>query len=188
MKDEVEIFAAGRFVQLRRCGRWEYATRPDDHGVVAIVPVTPEGEFVLVEQFRVPVQRRVVEWPAGLAGDGGHAGERLVEAARRELEEETGYRAATWRELATLHASAGLTDEAATLFLATGLERAGAGGGVEGEDIEIHRVPRAEIFAWLSARAAAGRAIDGRVYAGLALEREADRSRGRESGESRENR
>lgn len=170
-ENEDEVIGAGRFIELRRRGRWEFATRASGHRVVAIVAITDADEIVLVEQHRPPVDRRMIELPAGLAGDGQHAGEPGEAAARRELEEETGYRAETWRELATLHASAGLTDEAATLWLARDLKRVGPGGGVEGEDIEVHLVPRAEAVSWLAGMMNRGRGVDARVHAGLLLAR-----------------
>jgi ADP-ribose diphosphatase len=167
--DEPELLFAGRFVELWRRGRWEYASRPKAHEVVAVVARTEEDEYLLVEQFRPAVQKTVIEWPAGLAGDGDNPGEDLRTAAARELEEETGYRAAEWRELATLYASAGIVTESATLFSARGLERVSDGGGVDGENIVLHRVPAHEMRRWLRDQSAQGRGIDARVYAGLDL-------------------
>ena len=61
-----EILAAGRFLRLVRRGTWEYAERVHPRPAVVIVAVTSAGELVLVEQFRVPLQARVIELPAGL--------------------------------------------------------------------------------------------------------------------------
>ena len=68
-------------------------------GVVAIVAVTPACELILTEQFRRSVNRRVIDLPAGLSGDGPES-EELVTAARRELIEETGYEARRLKLLA----------------------------------------------------------------------------------------
>lgn len=163
-----EIVAEGKFVRLVKQGKWEYATRPKVSGVVGIVAVTDDGNLILVEQDRPPVGKRVIELPAGLAGDeAGHEAEDLAAAARRELLEETGYEAAGMTLLTEGPPSAGLSDEIITLFLATGLRRTGKAGGVGGEDITLHEVPLADVPAWLAARAADGLMVDLKLYAGL---------------------
>ncbi len=159
-----EIVAEGKFVRLVKRGKWEYATRTKVSGIVGIVAVTDEGNLILVEQDRPPVGRRVIELPAGLAGDeAGHEAEDLAAAARRELLEETGYEAAGMTFLVEGPPSAGLSDEVITLFLATGLRRAGRAGGVGGEDITLHEIPLGDVPAWLAARG--GRGADGRPEA-----------------------
>lgn len=163
-----ELLHQGRHLQLRSLDGWEYATRHRASGVVVIVAFTPDDELLLVEQHRPPVGCRVLELPAGLAGD--HAGsedEPLVEAAKRELVEETGYSAADWVPLGDGPSSAGLTDETVRFFLATGLSRVGEGGGDESEDIEVLRVPRQEIRAFLTARRETGVLVDPKLAAGL---------------------
>lgn len=87
----------GRHIAVRTDGSWEYAERNGAVAAVAIVAVTPAGELLLVEQHRVPAGRVCVELPAGLVGDDS-AGETVADAAIRELEEETGYRAASVEE------------------------------------------------------------------------------------------
>lgn len=160
--------AAGRFLALVREGHWEYAERTNATGAAIIVAVTEAKRLLLVEQYRLPVHARTIEWPAGIVGDEPGSGQEAhVEAARRELLEETGYHAEHWRTLTHGPASSGLTSETVTLFLATGLRRVGTGGGVAHEDITVHEVPLAEVDAWLEARARTGRLIDPKVYAGL---------------------
>jgi len=108
----LEVIADGSWQRLVHRGTWEYVQRKRSSGVVAVAAVTPAGEVVLVEQFRPAVGKSVIELPAGLAGDAeAFSGEALETAARRELEEETGYRAAEWRFLVSGYSSAGLTDE-----------------------------------------------------------------------------
>src|SRR5215217_1288754 len=86
--------AEGKRVRLVRRGDWEFVTRKKSSGIVAIVAVTDDYKLVLVEQYRPPVAKSVIELPAGLAGDeAGHEQEDLLTAARRELLEETGYEA-----------------------------------------------------------------------------------------------
>ena len=164
MEDEERIIGRGRFLELRDRGGWEYAHRTVGRAVVAIVAVDDADRVVLVDQFRPAVGCRVLELPAGLVGD-EHDDERLEEAARRELLEETGFEARSWTNLVDVTSSSGLTDERVRILVAEGLERVGEGGGVDGERITIHLVDVATLGGWLSARARAGDAIDSRVFA-----------------------
>jgi ADP-ribose pyrophosphatase len=155
----------GRHLSMCNRGGWEYATRNIARSAVGIVALTEAGDVVLVEQHRPPVVRNVIELPAGLSGDMvGKEDEALLEAAKRELLEETGYVAERWTELVTGYSSPGLTDESITLFLAEDLKKAGAGGGDKREDITVHEVPIDGIFAWLNSRAAIA---DLKLLAGL---------------------
>jgi len=163
-----EVLAEGRFLRLCRRGRWEYAERVHPRPAVVIVAVTPDRELVLVEQFRVPVQSRVIELPAGLVGDvpgDDHPDPRVH--ARRELLEETGFRARNMRLLFGGPVSAGFGTESVEFLLATGLKREGGGGGVEGEEIETHLVPVDRVEAWLKRRVRQGRLADPKIFAGL---------------------
>jgi ADP-ribose pyrophosphatase len=124
--------------------------------------------LVLVEQPRVPIGRRAIELPAGLVGDvKGQEDEQFERAAERELEEETGFRAARWAKLIETPGSVGLSSEFLTYFRATGLTRVGPGGGDESEDITVHVVPLGEVRAFLAAKLAAGVAVDAKVFVGL---------------------
>ena len=159
---------AGRHLRMVSRNGWEFVERPGVRGVVIVVGVTPRGELLLVEQRREPVGAAVLELPAGLAGDAeSPPGEPLEEAARRELVEETGFEAAHIEEVAEGPSTPGLSSERATLFLATGLRRVGAGGGVESEQITVFEVPLGEVEAFLRQQAGRGRAIDLKVYAAL---------------------
>jgi ADP-ribose pyrophosphatase len=163
-----QVVAQGKFVRLIKRGRWEYASRTKVTGIVGIIAVTGDGKLILVEQDRPAVQKRVIEIPAGLAGDEeGQETEELAAAAKRELLEETGYEAARMEYLCEGPPSAGISDEVITLFRATGLKRTGKAGGVGGEDITVHEVALAEVPAWLAKRAKEGLTVDLKVYAGL---------------------
>jgi len=132
MSEDVEVLYPGRFIQLRRVDGWEFASRANAKGVVGVLAVTAEREIVLVEQFRPPLGRFVVELPAGLAGDEPlKEDEPLLSAAQRELLEETGYQARKWFSLGDGPSSAGLTDEMITFFL--------RGGSLEGPRIGLLR-------------------------------------------------
>jgi ADP-ribose pyrophosphatase len=113
----------------------------------------------LVEQYRVPLGRACLELPAGLVGD-ENEGETVEMSAARELEEETGYRAATCTPLGTFYASPGMVSECFTLVRAEGLTRVSEGGGTADENITVHRVPMATIADFIAERRAAGVAID----------------------------
>jgi ADP-ribose pyrophosphatase len=158
----------GKFLRVKVSGHWEYAERPNSPAGVILVAVTPENEILLTEQFRIPLQKRVLELPAGLAGDGNYSGEPLLEAAKRELREETGYEASSWEELTGGPPSAGLSNEWVVFFRARDLCCVGPGGGEgEHEKIQIHKVPLATVHEWLVEKSRSGIAVDPKVYAGL---------------------
>ena len=164
----VDTLSAGRFVHLKSRGTWEYAERVGATGIVIIVAVTDTGKLLLVEQFRPAVQTRVVELPAGLAGDvAGEEDEALERAARRELVEETGYEAGSLTRVAEGVPSAGMTTEVLTVFLAGDLRKVGSGGGDEHEDITVHEVAVDQVPEWLEAKAREGLQIDLKIYGGL---------------------
>lgn len=153
-----EVMWEGRFIAAKRRGKWEYVSRT--RGIHAAVIVAVDGDHVLlVEQYRVPLGRRCLELPAGLVGDETE-GEAAELAAIRELEEETGYRATSMVDLGRYHSSPGMVSESFTLLRAEGLDRVGEGGGVPGEEIEVHRVALAEVEAFVAAKRAEGVAID----------------------------
>lgn len=167
MANNQTVHYSGRFLGLKERDGWEYTFRTNAHGVVVMVPVTADGELVLVEQYRVPVRSRVLELPAGLAGDADHRDESLESAAQRELFEETGYRAGKLEKLLTCPSSPGMSSEIVSIFYASGLERAGNGGGDGSEDITVHHVPLERVPEWLRARESEGIMIDPKIYAGL---------------------
>jgi ADP-ribose pyrophosphatase len=160
--------AEGRFATLLSRDGWEFVRRKNASGIVLIIAMTPESKVLFVEQFRPPVAARVIELPAGLAGDiQGQEDEDLAVAAHRELEEETGYRAEHMERITEGPISAGLSDELITIFLGKNLERVGPGGGDESEDITIHEVPLSDVNEWLESQQRSGVLVDPKVYAGL---------------------
>ncbi len=171
MKDhdaaEATTIAAGKYLRLVRRGTWEYAERLGTTGAVCIIAVTDDRKLVLIEQPRPAMGGPVIELPAGLVGDGEDAGEQGSAAANRELVEETGFEAAHIEEVAEGPSTPGLSSERVALFLATGLRRVGAGGGVESEQITVFEVPLGEVEAFLREQAGRGRAIDLKIYAAL---------------------
>lgn len=152
---------AGRFVVAKRRGRWEYASRA--RGIrAAVILAVDAGDVILVEQYRVPIGRYCLEMPAGLIGD-DEEGEGALDSARRELEEETGYRAAQWEDLGEFWSSPGMITESYTLLKATGLTRVGDGGGTDHEDIVVHRVPLERMAETIAEHRAKGHAIDSKL-------------------------
>jgi ADP-ribose pyrophosphatase len=178
------VLAEGKHLRLVREGPWEYAERTRASGAVVLVAVTADGCFLLTEQYRVPLACQVIELPAGLTGDDdGHEQEPADQSARRELLEETGYEAREMKLLTIGPPTAGLANEVVSFFLATGLTKTGAGGGIESEEIVVYEVALAEVPAWLEQQAAGGMLIDPKVYAGLFF---ADREWKEEGGRRKE--
>jgi len=125
---------------------------------VAIVALDAAGRVALVRQWRLPAGRALLEIPAGgldIAADGGK--EDPDAAAPRELEEETGLRARTWRRLTEFYSAPGFTDELMYLYLATDLEPADADERL-GPD-EDERL----ILEWRPWRAAVAAVDDGEI-------------------------
>ncbi len=160
-----QIFEGKHVLVLEHDG-WEFVERKKGKSAVVILAVTDDDHIILVEQLRRPVNARVIDFPAGLVGDeDGH--DDPEETAKRELEEETGYACAKVERLAAGPTSPGITSETVAFYRASGLSQRGAGGGVEGEDITVHRVPRSGIAEWLKRKGDEGVLIDVKVWAGL---------------------
>ena len=158
MDEPAETVWSGKYLTAKKRGTWEYVSRTG--GIrAAVILAIDAGDVILVEQFRVPLGRHCLELPAGLVGD-VDAGESVELSARRELEEETGYRADRIDNLGDFYSSPGMASESFTLVRASGLTKVGEGGGDDDENITVHRVPIGEIDAFVAARRAAGIAID----------------------------
>ncbi|MCB2059721.1 MAG: NUDIX hydrolase [Novosphingobium sp.] len=159
-----EVVWEGKFITARKKGRWEYVSRARGIRAAVILAVDEQDHVILVEQFRVPLGRPCIELPAGLIGDGaGDDGEDATAAAARELEEETGYRAGRLEVLGEFYSSPGMVSESFTLLKAHDMVRVSDGGGTEGEDITVHRVPLARIGEALDEWRRQGRGIDVRL-------------------------
>ena len=102
-----------------------------------------------------------------MVGDHVEPDESILEAARRELIEETGFAAHSLEPIMDCPSSAGMTDEIVSFIRAGGLERVGPGGGDDSEDIEVHAVPLAEIDGWLEERHRRGIPLDPKIFAAL---------------------
>lgn len=122
-----EVFA-GRLLRVHR----DQVRLPDGHesvrewiahpGAVVLIAVLDNGKLLFERQFRYPLRRVFLELPAGKIDPGEHA----LDTARRELREETGYKARQWLHLGTMHTCIGYSDEHIEIFLAQGLSYIGA--------------------------------------------------------------
>jgi ADP-ribose pyrophosphatase len=129
------------------------------HGGSAVMLAADDRKRVLlVRQYRLPARQFMWELPAGRLDPG----ETPLKAAKRELQEETGYRAKTWKKLVSFYPSPGFLAERMTIFLATGLT-AGQAHNMEDERIEVRWFPRKEIEEMIRG----GRIIDGKTILGV---------------------
>jgi len=126
-KVDSEVVFTGKLLQVRTdtvrlpdggTGTREFVVHP---GAALVVPVRDDGSLVLERQFRYPVRRVMLEFPAGRMDEG----ESPLATARRELQEEAGYTASTWKRLGTIHPEVGYSDEFIEVFEATGLTHVG---------------------------------------------------------------
>ena len=161
MTETSDIVWAGKYLRVTKRGTWEYVSRTRNV-TAAVILAIDEGHVLLVEQYRVPLQAKCLELPAGLVGD-EEEGEAIELAARRELEEETGYRAAEMIDLGRYFSSPGMSSEGFSLYLAKGLTKVSEGGGVEGENITVHRIPLGEVAAFVDAQRREGIRIDVKI-------------------------
>lgn len=109
----------------------EFVAHP---GAVAILAVDDHNRVLMIRQYRHPVREYLWEIPAGLLDV---AGESRVEAAKRELHEETGYFADEWSELTSFHTTPGGNDETITIFLARQLKHVGFDEALDGEETDM---------------------------------------------------
>lgn len=164
MRDE-PLFACRRFEVVCRTltgpdGREQAREIIRHPGAAVVLPLLDDGRIVLIDNFRPPAARRLLELPAGTLD----ADEAPIDAARRELAEETGYRAGSLEPLARFYSSPGILDEVMHLFVATRLE-AGSPDLQEGEDIRNVLVSWDEALAMV----ADGRIEDAKTLVALLL-------------------
>jgi 8-oxo-dGTP pyrophosphatase MutT (NUDIX family) len=146
---------------LRQGGHRVIREVVDHAGSVAIVALDEQRRVLLERQYRHPVGGFLWELPAGLL-DGPD--EDPLDAAKRELEEETGLSARNWERLVDLHTSPGMTGERARVFLARELREAEAGRHPDpGEELELRWVPLSEAVE----RVRSGAITNGLAVAGL---------------------
>ena len=147
----------GKYVRLVTDGDWEWVERVGGVGAVVIL-AQHDGKWILIEQDRKPLGRNCLELPAGLVGDEDDLGP--AETAIKELEEETGYRAARAELLGEFYSSPGMVSESYTLARMHGVSP----GGRKVEDgIAVHLVAPDELAGFVAECRARGVAIDGKL-------------------------
>ena len=166
---ERKILYDGKFLTLWHEQGWEFVQRKNCSGIVVILAMTEDKKVLFTEQYRIPLGKNVVEFPAGLVNDlASEVDESFEEAASRELLEETGYEAGRMEHLVTGPVSSGMCCEIIAFFRAHELVRKSAGGGIgEFEQIRVHEVSLEDIPQWLDRVGRSGLLIDPKVYAGL---------------------
>jgi ADP-ribose pyrophosphatase len=142
-----EVAFAGKLLEVRSdkvklpsggVGTREFVVHP---GAALVVPVLDDGRFVLERQFRYPVRRVMLEFPAGKIDEG----ESSLATAQRELREEAGYAAETWQLLCTIHPEIGYSTEFIDVYEATGLTHVGQALD-EGEFLEVVTMTEDELL------------------------------------------
>lgn len=144
-----ETVLMGRFLHVRRDtvqlpdgqqATREYVVHP---GAVMVIPLLDDGRVLLERQFRFPMGRAMVEFPAGKLD----AGESVLTCARRELHEETGYRAREWARAGVLHPTISYSNEFIDIWFARGL-MAGERALDEGEFLDLLTATPSELLGW----------------------------------------
>ena len=158
-QDDAEtVMWQGRFITAKTRGKWEYVSRA--RGIkAAVILALEDGHVLLVEQYRVPLGANCIELPAGLIGD-HEEGEDTLESAARELEEETGYRAESLEIAGEFFSSPGMVSESFSLVRASGLTKVSDGGGVDGENIIVHRIALSDVPEFVQTKRAEGCVVD----------------------------
>ena len=149
---------------------WEGVERVNCEGIVAIIPITTDGDILMIRQYRPTLNSYVVELPAGL----NDKGETLIEAAKRELIEETGYMSENLELIAEGPVSTGLSTETMSVFLATEVVPATPQLVAqypmdESEDIELIKTPLSTAYEKVEELCRAGNIADLKMYGFIAL-------------------
>ncbi|OHA09601.1 MAG: hypothetical protein A3H69_00910 [Candidatus Sungbacteria bacterium RIFCSPLOWO2_02_FULL_47_9] len=126
---------------------WQSVERPNSKMIVIVFTLTKEREVVLVRQFRIPQNSFVIESPAGLCDK---LGETYEDAARRELLEETGYRAKRLIKINEGPFNSGMSKDQAIIFFAEGAEKVAGQDLDDSEEIEVIKVPLENLVEFLT--------------------------------------
>jgi ADP-ribose pyrophosphatase len=163
-----KVLFAGAFLRLLDDDGWEFVDRPASVGVVCVVAVD-NNHILLVEQFRPSQQANVISLPGGIIDRAapGETQESAINAAVRELREETGYLAGSAEIVGSGPVAPGITTELINIVLARDLVRTDTQALDSNEKISVHRVCLDELQDWLFERVQNGARIDLKVFVGL---------------------
>lgn len=168
MKSKHTILYTGKFLRLLYYKGWEFVKRNDCTGIVVIAAMTDSRKVIFVEQYRIPLAKNVVELPAGLVGDmRASRKESMAAAAKRELLEETGYKAGKMRFIMEGPVSSGMSSQQIAFYHASSIQKVSQGGGDDTENIIVHEVPLKHAAKWLKRMECDGKLVDPKVFAGL---------------------
>ena len=131
------------------------------HEAVAVVAINENNEILLVKQYRYPIGRELTELPAGVLENG----ENPLEAAKRELLEETGYSAEHWELLTCIYTSPGVHDEKIYIYSASNLQKISGQNLDEDELLTFETVPFDKVFEMVCT----GKIMDAKTIAGVLL-------------------
>ncbi len=166
-----EVIYKGKFLSYIVKGGWEYIERNNCDGIVIILAMTKDKKVIFIEQYRPPVSKKVIEFPAGLVNDFEQNGlkrkETLLQAAKRELLEETGYAAKRMNQIFKGPINCGISSDLVTFVRAINIQKVSAGGGDETEEIKVHAIGIEKAEAWFKKKEKEGYLIGPRLYAGL---------------------
>lgn len=165
----------GKFIRLEEVDyidsygvqrKWEKCARVNSRGAVIIIPeISGDDEYILVRQYRVPAEKYVIEFPAGLVDDG----EKAEVTALRELYEETGYEGEIIEVFPAGFSSPGMSGEEATIVKVVIDGNKYRGKKVENhqessEDIEVIKVKKSDFKKFVYDRIAAGDGVDNKLF------------------------
>lgn len=158
-----EILREDETLRTIQQGDQEYVERKGTRDIAVIIALTDDRKLVLVNQFRPTLNQQVLELPAGKVDPQ----EQIIDAAKRELLEETGYEALAIQEVICGPVSPGISNEMLTLFYTDTVAKRHQGGGVDNENIRVHAVPLVDMDEFLAACRSNGILIDLKLFAGL---------------------
>lgn len=166
----MEVVYRGKWIEMINDDGWEYHNYVRGSSSVIIPSMTIDGKYIFVEQYRKPLQSACIEWAAGIVGD-ENENESVLDAAKRELLEETGFVSTMNTQFIDMPmaASPGASSAKVYFVLCPLCKKVADGGGIDNEDIIIHIIEKNEVVEWLEEQAYEGKCVDSKVYTGIQL-------------------
>ena len=146
----------------KKVGTYEVIVRNNVSSIISVLPITQDNEIVLIRQFRIPLGQEVIEQPAGL---NDKPGESNINAAKRELLEETGYSSDELEYILTVPTSSGLTNELISCYVARNCQKVSHLLDLDSsESISVLTLPIETAFQYLVEEARKGNLVDSKVF------------------------